>query len=273
MANTYIDGVAGFNANTPRYNDLINKVYDWSNRDIQALPPQVVRDSVRYAVDTAYRTLRIPPLENTVVYTNFPGTYTYTTDAGVVVNESIADQTGLTAAEEANPGGTYLGPLDSATVGDGNIYQSVTGLAIPADLIEFIHIRGRDANGLTTRVFNEKTDIRSFWDVCNNHYNQAAFWSRQGDRIVLTPSFGNAARGFYGGGSGPEVALELYYYRRQSALDAQFNVVAANFNAQGEAGQLMTQVATPENIDGFLSITGNGRLYFEEYEQITVDNF
>ena len=128
----------------------------------------------------------------------------------------------------------------------------MTGLAIPPDLIEFIHIRGRDANGLTTRVFNEKTDIRSFWDICNNHYNQAAFWSRQGDRILLTPSFGNAARGFYGGGAGPEVALELYYYRRQSALDAQFTVNAANFNSQSEGGQLMTQVATPENIDCLL---------------------
>ena len=65
MANTYIDGVDGYNANTPRYNSLINKVYDWANRDLQALPPQVVRDSVRYAVDTAYRTLRIPPVSYT----------------------------------------------------------------------------------------------------------------------------------------------------------------------------------------------------------------
>ena len=274
MANTYTPDLDGYNANTPRYNSLINKIYDWSNRDLQALPPQVVRDSVRYAVDTAYRTLRIPPLENTVVYTNFPGTYTYTPDGTTTpLNVAIADQSALTSAQEANPGGTYVGPLNNASIGEGSIYQSVTGLAIPPDLIEFIHIRGRDENGLTTRVFNEKTDIRSFWDICNNHYNQTAFWSRQGDRVVLTPSFGNVARGFYGGGAGPEVALELYYYRRQSALDAQFTVNAANFNSQSEGGQLMTQVATPENIDGFLSITGNGRLYFEEYEQITVDNY
>ena len=26
MANTYIDGVDGYNANTPRYNSLINKL-------------------------------------------------------------------------------------------------------------------------------------------------------------------------------------------------------------------------------------------------------
>ena len=201
MANTYITGVDGFNANTPEYNTLINKIYDWSNRDIEALPAQVVRDSVRYAVDTTYRTLRIPPLENTIVYNNTP------VDA------------------DGN------GPLDTASIGEGNIYQSVTGLAIPPDLIEFIHIRGRDANGLTTRVFNEKTDIRSFWDICNNHYNQTAFWSRQNNSVVLTPSFGNVARGFYGGGSGPEAAIEMYYYRRLPALNAQFEVTPVNFTA------------------------------------------
>ena len=121
MANTYVSGVDGFNANTPNYNSLINKVYDWSNRDLQALPAQIVRDSVRYAVDTAYRTLRIPPLENTVVYTNFPGTYTYTTSDGTVVNQTIANQAALDAAGEANPGGTYVGPLNNATIGDGSI--------------------------------------------------------------------------------------------------------------------------------------------------------
>ena len=147
MANTYVSGVDGFDTNTPRYNSLINKVYDWANRDLEALPPQVVRDSVRYAVDTAYRTLRIPPLENTVVYTNFPGTYTYTNTDGNNISQSIVNQAALTTAEEANPGGTYVGPLTSASIGDNSIYQSVTGLAIPPDLIEFIHIRGRDANG------------------------------------------------------------------------------------------------------------------------------
>ena len=51
-----------FGAAVPNYNALVNKVYDWSNRDAQALPAQIVKDSIRYAVDKAYRTLRIPPL-------------------------------------------------------------------------------------------------------------------------------------------------------------------------------------------------------------------
>ena len=192
MANTYVDGVEGFDARVPNYNALVNKVYDWANRDIQALPPQIVRDSLRYAVDKAYRTLRIPPLEHTVTWTNTP------LDA------------------DGN------GPLDRATIGSANIYQSTTALAVPPDLIEFIHIRGRDDSGLTTRVFNEKSDIRSYWDLNIRHYEQTAFWSRQGNKVILTPSFGRVARGFYGGVGGPETQIEMYYYRRLPALNAVF---------------------------------------------------
>ena len=61
MANTYTTGPA----NTPNYNILVNKVYDWANRDIDALPVTIVQDALRYAADTAYRTLRVPPLEAT----------------------------------------------------------------------------------------------------------------------------------------------------------------------------------------------------------------
>ena len=53
------------------YNSLVNKVYDWANRDLQALPVQIVKDSIRYAVDKAYRTLRIPPMEHVcLLYTS-----------------------------------------------------------------------------------------------------------------------------------------------------------------------------------------------------------
>ena len=178
------------------YNSLVNKVYDWANRDLQALPVQIVKDSIRYAVDKAYRTLRIPPMEHVVTWMNTP----------------LVDG---------------RGPLDRATVGATNIYQSTTVLAIPADLVEFIHIRGRDDQGLTTRVFNEKSDIRSYWDLNNRHYEQTAFWSRQGNKIVLTPAFGRIGRGFYGGIGGPETQIEMYYYRRLPALNAIFDSTSA----------------------------------------------
>ena len=175
------------------YKNLVNKVRDWANRDIAALSDTVIQDSIRYAADTAYRTLRIPPLESTVRWDN---------------------------TENA---------LTDATSNTSNIYQSITTLQVPTDLIEFIHIRGTDENGLTTRVFNEKADIRSFWDITTDRYNNAAFWSRQGCNVLLSPAFGLAGTGFYGGGSGPEAMIEMYYYRRLPALDAAFDVTPSNF--------------------------------------------
>ena len=187
-------------ATTRTYDELVSLVYMWSNRDRDALPIGIVQDSIRYAVDKAYRHLRIPPLEHTVSYT--------------------ADM------------------LEAASLGTGNVYQSVTALAVPVDLIEFIQIRGVDAQGLTTRVFNEKSDIRSYWDLNNRHYNQAAFWSRQGDEILLTPAFREAAVGYYGGFTGPETGIELYYYRRLPALSATFQVTAANANLNSFSSDL-----------------------------------
>ena len=241
MANTYVTGVDGFNANTPLYNILVNKLYDWSNRDIQALPPQIARDSLHYSADNAYRVLRIPPLEHTVVYTN-------TNDA-----------------------------LTNASTGLGNIYQSVTAVSVPPDLIEFIHIRGRDENMLTTRVFNEKADVRSYWDFNTNHYNQTAFWSRQGNSVLLTPAFGQVARGFYGGVGGAETEIEMYYYRRLPDLQAQYEVTPANFT-----NGLLRRYDTTTTVDTGLTDSTTYtiendvtalRLFFDGASSVTPENF
>ena len=173
------------------YDELVTLVRNWSNRDSAALPDAIIRDGIRYAVDKAYRTLRIPPLEHTVIYTR--------------------------------------DMLEEASIGEGNVYQSTTALAVPSDLVEFIQIRGVDANGATTRVFNEKADIRSYWDLNNRHYNYAAYWSRQGDQILLTPAFGQIGSGYYGGFTSAEACIELFYYRRLSALDATFNETYTNW--------------------------------------------
>ena len=69
MATTYVSGVDGFDANTTGYNALVNKVYDWANRDIDALPAQIVRDSLRYAADTAYRPFAFLPWKQPFVGT------------------------------------------------------------------------------------------------------------------------------------------------------------------------------------------------------------
>ncbi len=176
----------------PNDGSLVGLVRGWANRDERALPDEIIMDAIRYAVDKAYRMLRIPPLEHTVRYTQ-------------------AD-------------------LEAASIGQGNVYQSVTALAVPSDLIEFIQIRGTDDSGLTTRVFNEKSDIRSYWDRFNTHYDQGAFWSRQGDQILITPSVGQVASGYYGGFTSPETCVELYYYRRLPALSATFSRTANNWS-------------------------------------------
>ena len=175
----------------PNDGSLVGLVRGWANRDDRALPDHIIMDAIRYGVDKAYRMLRIPPLEHTVVYT------------------------------EAD--------LENSSAGQGNIYQSVTALAVPSDLIEFIQIRGTDTNGLTTRVFNEKSDIRSYWDRFQGHYDSGAFWSRQGDKILLSPAFGQVASGYYGGFTSPEACIELYYYRRLPALNAEWNNTFTNW--------------------------------------------
>ena len=178
-------------ATTRTYTELVALVRSWANRDELALPPAIIMDAIRYAVDKAYRHLRIPPLEYTVRYT-----------------------------EEA---------LRLATVGENNILQSVTALSVPSDLVEFIQIRGVDADGQTTRVFNQKNDIRSYWDINNRNYTRQSFWSRQGDQILLTPAFGQIGSGYYGGFTSAEACIELFYYRRLSALDAAFNETYTNW--------------------------------------------
>lgn len=163
---------------------LISLVREWSNRDQEVLSDDIVKDCLRYAADKAYRSLRISPLEATVTY----------------------DSAALIAAT-----------TNSTTYND-----SRTELKVPSDLIEFIQIREVDANNNTTRVFNEKLDLRSY----NDHSTivTGSYWSRQGTTINLSPGFQSA-------GVGSPIAIELHYYKRLPALDATYTVSAANYAA------------------------------------------
>lgn len=51
------------------YNEMAKKILDWSNRDTEVLSYANIKDFINYAVDEAYRTLRIAPLENVITYT------------------------------------------------------------------------------------------------------------------------------------------------------------------------------------------------------------
>jgi len=176
------------------YAESIALLRRWSNRDIEVLPNAIVGDCLRYAADKAYRQLRIPPVEHTV---------TYTSDM-----------------------------LIAATSSSNNRFASVTELAIPADLTEFIQIREVDEAGRTTRIFNEKTDVRTFNDIYAEKYNDSGFWTRQGNCILLSPGYGNTGSNAGSTGVGFSNSLELYYYRRLPALHARYNISAANANLQ-----------------------------------------
>ena len=185
------------------YAGLITLVRNWSNRDRDVLPDDIVADCLQYAADKAYRTLRIPPLEHTVSY----------------------------GAEQ----------LAANTTSSNNRFGSITELCIPDDLIEFIYIRGVDANGRTTRMFNEKADIRTFYDIYAEKYTDFAFWSRHGNNIVLSPGFGNTGSNFGSTGVGNEECVELHYFRRLPALHARYDPTLAN----AQLNLLTTTVPTP----------------------------
>jgi len=166
------------------YTELVALVRDWSNKDSTVLSDARIKDCLRYAADKAYRKLRVLPLENTITYNS--------------------------------------ASLLAATVASSNLVPSKTELTIPSDLIEFIQIREIDANGQPTRVFNEKTDLRTFNDWTSNKYNYSAFWTRKGNSILLSPGFDS---------SNGANKVELHYYRRLPALDALYTVTPANYSA------------------------------------------
>lgn len=115
------------------YNEFISLVRSWSNRDEEVISNSIVADCLTYAADKAYRNLRVPPLEQTVIYS---------------------------AAE-----------LEEATSGTAGRATSITELLIPSNLIEFIQIRAMDNLEATTRVFNEKADVRTFFDQYAEKYS------------------------------------------------------------------------------------------------------
>ena len=178
------------------YIELVAKVRDWANRDEEVVSDTVIKDCLKYAADKAYRTLRVPPLENVAKY----------------------DKT----------------LLQAATINATSNSVSITELQLPFDLIEFIQIRELDSSNLTTRVFNEKVDIRTFNDSNAEKYTGFNYWARQQNVLYLVPGFGNGATG------NTANSIELYYYRRLPALDALYAVTVLNYNA------------------GFLTTTGAG---------------
>jgi len=178
------------------YAQLVALVRTWCNRDEEVVSDSIIQDALKYAADKAYRTLRVPPLENVAIY------------------------------EKAL--------LEAGTTASNNLQGSITEIQLPYDLVEFIQIREVDSAGLTTRVFNEKLDIRTFNDTLSEKYSNLNYWARQQNVVYLSPGFGNGSTGSQAN------TIELYYYRRLPALNAVYSVTVLNYNA------------------GFLTTTGAG---------------
>ena len=173
---------------TPKFDALKTIIRDWSNRqDESVLPNDRIQEAMKYAADKAYRKLRGAALENTITY----------------------NSTALTAA---------------TTIGN-NFLPSQTDLTLPTDLIEFIQIREIDSVGRTCRVFNEKTDLRTFNDWSSIKTSYIGYFSRQGNTLLLAPGFGQA------NSIGTPDKIELHYYRRLPALNALYDVTPANYAA------------------------------------------
>jgi len=138
------------------YTELVTLVRNWCNRDKEVVSDSIIQDSLKYAADKAYRTLRIPPLENVAIYSKSD-----------LESATIKTTSGLTRTE----------------------------IKLPADLIEFIQIKELDENSGAIRVFNEKLDIRTFNDVNAEKYSNMNYWARQRNTVYLSPGFntlGNA---------------------------------------------------------------------------------
>ena len=139
------------------YTELVTLVRNWSNRDEEVVSDSIIKDCLRYAADKAYRTLRVPPLENVAIY-----------------EKTL---------------------LEAATTASNGLTPSKTELQLPYDLIEFIQIKEVDASGIPTRVFNQKLDIRTFNDPAAEKYSGYNYFARQRNLLFLSPGFGENTLG------------------------------------------------------------------------------
>jgi hypothetical protein len=176
---------------TPRYDALVDKVRDWSNKpEVNTIPDSVIEDCLSYSADECYRVLRIPPLETTIKYV-------------VESFDNVGD--------------------GSAGLPYGNAY---TSFDIPEDLIQFIFIRTLAQDNIGTsystypsnvsKVFNEITDSRTFFDLYSEKYS-VYNWMWKDGKIFIHPQLAVGAE------------LEISYYRRLPALNATYSVIPVNY--------------------------------------------
>lgn len=186
------------------YNEFVDLVRNWANRDSEVLSNSIVSDCMNFAERQCYRVLRTTEFEKTVEYT----------------------ATDLDTYEVTYGGVTYF------------------QLTIPTDLLEYIQIRRVDSTGGTVRVYNERTDVRTFHDLYAEKYTKN-FWTRIGNLILIRDEID----------ASDTDTIEIHYYGKLDALNARYAVTAANANTDStriNSGTPPTDYAT-----GTTVATGN----------------
>ena len=207
---------------TTKYQQLIDKVRSWSNKpEVNTISDDIIADCLRYAADECYRLLRIPPLETTVTYT-------------------------VTADD--NSGENSLGlPF-------GNAY---TSFDIPEDLTQFTYIRTLAQENAGTsystfpsnvsKVFNEVTDKRTFFDLYSEKYS-VYNWMWMDGKIFIHPQLAVGA------------SVEIHYYKRLPALEALYTVTSVNY---------LTSLSDANQPYLSLVVSGGTNLYFSTLAGVT----
>jgi hypothetical protein len=220
---------------TPRYDEIVAKVRDWSNKpEANTIPNSVIQDCLRYSADECYRLLRIPPLEESVQYTI-----------------SATDNAG-----EASLGSPF-----------GSAYSS---FSIPEDLTQFIYLRtvAQSTSEATSsafpsnlsRVFNEVTDKRTFFDSYAEKYSSYN-WMWQEDKIFVHPQLAVGS------------IVEIHYYKRLPALDAVYNVSPINYTlGLSDALQPYLTLVTSGGTDLFFSTADSIENVFATLSEATLYN-
>ena len=208
---------------TPRYDALVDKVRDWSNKpEVNTIPDSVIEDCLTYSADECYRVLRIPPLETTI---------TYVVDSA----DNVGD--------------------NSAGLPYGNAY---TSFDIPEDLIQFIYVRTLAQDNIGTsystypsnvsKVFNEVTDSRTFFDLYSEKYS-VYNWMWKDGKVFIHPQLAVGAE------------VEISYYRRLPALNATYSVIPVNY-----------LISLSDALQPYLTLTGvntDTPLYFSTSAGVT----
>ena len=134
------------------YTQMVDKVLAWSNRDIEVLPYATIKDFINFAVDDAYRTLRVPPLEHVVQYSTITS-------------------------------------LDVADAADSGVSELVIPPDLTEFIQLRRKVRTASMFGAAPyQIYSAKSDIRSFFDPFINKYD-SFYYTRQQNNLLVYPQF------------------------------------------------------------------------------------